>query len=122
MAHAHEPPVLIDGFAHPRAFEGIPRIAKHGQLDEECPTCAGHGQRNTEIHAHFRSKRQPCDDCLGEGWIETSGDATPVPDIIIGPSGEPQWIIRWVPFDNAALARNGRCLINERASLPPSED
>lgn len=112
----HEPPVMIDSFEHPRAFEGIPQIAKHGDLDEVCPTCHGHGQRNTEIHAHFRSKRQPCELCLGEGWIETSGDATPIPDIILV-DGQPQWITRYVPFDNSLVCASGRCLINERAKL-----
>lgn len=116
MGH-HAPPVVIDGPRHPRAFEGIPIATRRGQLDTTCPECEGRGQWNTEIHAHFRSKRQPCHLCLGEGWLETSGDATAVPDIIVV-NGHAQWITRWVPFENGSFNPLERSLIKQVDASP----
>jgi hypothetical protein len=51
-----------------------------------------------------RSKREVCPDCRGDGWIETSGDATAVQDIVMV-NGQPQWVTRYVPIDNSHLTQ-----------------
>lgn len=79
------------------ALDDIPVAARQGKLDAMCPTCHGRGQWNREIYGHGRTIRQPCDHCLGLGWLETGDDAIPVPDIVVGPNGRPRWISRLIP-------------------------
>jgi hypothetical protein len=95
--------VHCDGPHHPRALEGIPVQPRRGDLDTICPTCQGRGQWNREIHGHGRSKREPCPTCHGDGWLETSGDATPIPDIVVV-NGHAQWTVRYVHLDHGDLA------------------
>lgn len=99
---SHGPIAILTGPQDPRALEGIPVQPRRGDLDVPCPTCAGRGQYNTELHPHGRSKRQPCPDCHGHGWIEVSGDAMPVVDIVCV-NGQPQWVTRYAPIDNSHL-------------------
>jgi len=86
---------------------------RRGNLDAPCPSCKGRGQYNIELHPHGRSKREACPDCGGEGWIETSGDATAVFDIILV-NGQPQWTTRYVPIDNSHLAPGTRPVSRRR--------
>jgi hypothetical protein len=102
---SHGPVIVLSGPQDPRAHEGIPVQARRGDLDLPCPTCQGRGQYNVELHPHGRSKREVCADCRGDGWIETSGDATAVPDIVLV-NGQPQWVTRYVPIDNSHLSPN----------------
>jgi hypothetical protein len=103
---SHGPVVFLSGPQDPRALEGIPVRGRHGDLDVPCPTCKGRGQYNVELHPHGRSKREVCPDCRGDGWIETTGDATAIPDIVLV-NGQPQWVTRYVPIDNSHLHRPG---------------
>ena len=96
------PIVVLSGPRDPRALENIPVQPRRGELDVPCPTCDGRGQYNVELHPHGRSKRNACADCVGEGWIETTGDATAMFDII-SVGGQPQWVRRYVPLDNHHL-------------------
>ena len=102
--------MLIDGPHHPNAFDCVAVQPRRGDFDVKCPVCKGHGQWNVELHHHFRSKRETCPTCLGEGWLETGG-ATPVPDIVLGEHGQPMWIIRYIPLDNSEHCVGDRCLI-----------
>ena len=95
---AHEAIKLEGGPNDPHAYDNISTKYRPGDFDEVCPTCQGHGYWNIELHGHGRVKTAGCDHCLGNGWLETNG-ATPIPDIIRGPTGEPMWITRWVPLD-----------------------
>jgi hypothetical protein len=99
---SHGPIVVLSGPQDPRAHEGIPVQARRGDLDTPCPSCKGRGQYNVELHPHGRSKREPCPDCHGEGWIETSGDLTPVLDIVCV-DGVAQWVTRYEAKDNSHL-------------------
>jgi hypothetical protein len=100
---SHGPIIVLSGPQDPRAYEGIPVQPRRGDLDLPCPTCKGRGQYNVELHPHGRSKREVCPDCRGDGWIETSGDATAVADIVMV-DGHPQWVTRYVPIDNRHLS------------------
>jgi hypothetical protein len=100
---SHGPIIVLSGPQDPRAYEGIPVQPRRGDLDLPCPTCKGRGQYNVELHPHGRSKREVCADCRGDGWIETSGDATAVSDIVMV-NGHPQWVTRYVPIDNSHLS------------------
>jgi hypothetical protein len=92
--------VLCSGPRDPHAFDGIPALPRLGNLDEECPKCAGHGQWNAEIDlVSQRSKRQVCDTCDGRGWIETGDDLVSSHDIEMSPEGHPQWVTRLDPAD-----------------------
>lgn len=99
---SHGPIAILTGPHDPRALEGIPVQPRRGDLDVPCPTCQGRGQYNTELHPHGRSKRQPCPDCHGHGWIETTGDAVPMVDIVCV-DGQAQWVTRYVQADNRHL-------------------
>lgn len=99
---SHGPIVVLSGPQDPRAHEGIPVQPRRGDLDTPCPSCKGRGQYNVELHPHGRSKREPCPDCHGEGWIETSGDLTPVLDIECV-DGVAQWVTRYEAKDNSHL-------------------
>lgn len=99
---SHGPVIVLSGLQDPRALEGIPVQPRRGELDIVCPSCRGRGQYNVELHPHGRSKREVCPDCRGDGWIETSGDATPAHDIALV-DGQPQWVTRYLPIDNAHL-------------------
>ena len=104
---SHGPIVVLSGPDDPRALEGIPEQPRRGDLDVHCPTCKGRGQYNKELHPHGRSKREPCHDCNGEGWIETSGDLTAVHEIDLV-DGQPQWVTRYVAVDNSHLHANAK--------------
>ena len=95
---SHGAITVLSGPQDPRAHEGIPVQSRRGNLDVPCPACKGRGQYNVELHPHGRSKREACPECGGEGWIETSGDAIAIFDIVLV-DGQPQWITRYVPFD-----------------------
>lgn len=99
---AHGPIHILSGQADERAHEGIPSQPRRRHLDIACPTCLGRGQYNIELHPHGRSKREPCPDCGGEGWLETSGDMTQVFDIVTV-DGCAQWVVRYVAIDNRHL-------------------
>ena len=107
------PIVILSGPQDPRALENIPVQPRRGELDVPCPTCDGRGQYNVELHPHGRSKRNACADCHGEGWIETTGDATAMFDIILV-GGQPQWVRRFVPIDNSHLHPAARPLVRPR--------
>ena len=100
---SHGPVIVLSGPQDPRAHEGIPVQPRRGDLDVPCPTCHGRGQYNVELHPHGRSKREVCADCRGDGWIETTGDATAVSDIVMV-DGHPQWVTRYVAIDNSHLS------------------
>jgi hypothetical protein len=104
---------ICDGPHHPQALDGIPVQPRRGDLDIACPACQGRGQWNRELHPHGRSKREPCADCLGEGWLETSGDATPITDIILV-DGKAQWILRYAPIDHGPIQPGARTIITAR--------
>ena len=104
----HGPIIVIDGPGEPGALDGIPVQERHRELDRICPTCQGRGQWNRELHPHGRSKREPCADCMGEGWIETTGDATAIFDIV-RVNGQPQWVTRYAPINNNHLCRTTHC-------------
>lgn len=115
---SHGPIVVLNGLQDPRALEGIPVRARRGKLDVICPTCKGRGQYNVELHPHGRSKREVCPDCRGDGWIETSGDPTEIPDISMV-NGQPQWVTRQVPIDNSHLHPTAKRPDGEEAAPAP---
>lgn len=97
MGHASNI-VQCSGPGAPLAFFNVSLTTRNGTLDAQCPNCQGHGQWNTEIDlVSFRCKRAICDQCYGNGWIETGNDPIAVPDIIMTPEGYPKWIIRYIP-------------------------
>lgn len=104
---SHGPIIVLNGPHDPRALEGIPVQERRGELDVPCPTCLGRGQYNVELHPHGRSKREPCPDCHGSGWIETSGGATALHDISVI-DGQPQWVTRYAPIDQGQLHPTAR--------------
>lgn len=93
--------VTCSGPQDAHAFDGIPVRFRTGDLDKDCPVCAGHGQWNTEFNlATHRSKRCICHKCDGRGWIETGDDLVPSPDIEMSPEGYPKWVVRLDPSDD----------------------
>jgi len=104
---SHGPVTILSGPQDPRAHEGIPVQPRRGDLDVLCPTCKGRGQYNVELHPHGRSKREACHDCMGQGWIETTGDAVPIHDIVLV-NGQPQWVTRHEMIDNRHLHPKAR--------------
>jgi hypothetical protein len=87
--------VQCSGPHEPHALHGIPLQPRSGDLDLQCPTCAGHGQWNSEIDlVSQRSKRHVCGKCDGRGWIETGDDMVSSHDIVMSPEGYPQWVTR----------------------------
>ena len=88
--------VFCDGPDSPNAFDTIPLQPRTGTLDALCPVCRGPGQWNTEIDlVSFRCRRMTCDACHGAGWVETGSDPVGLPDIVLGPTGHPQWTVRY---------------------------
>ena len=86
----------------PHALDNISLQPRNGTLDALCPVCCGYGQWNTEIDlVSFRCKRAICDRCLGAGWVETGKDPLALPDIETLAGGEPHWITRYVPREDA---------------------
>jgi hypothetical protein len=119
---SHGPVIVLSGPQDPRAHEGIPVQPRRGDLDVPCPTCHGRGQYNVELHPHGRSKREVCADCRGDGWIETTGDATAVSDIVMV-DGHPQWVTRYVTIDNSHLSPTAvRHFGDGAAGSPTGED
>lgn len=98
MAHASNI-VLCTGPDSAHAFDNVPLLPRHGDLDALCPVCQGRGQWNAEIDlVSFRCKRTICDRCHGSGWVETGTDPVGHPDIVRTPGGHPRWTIA---FDGA---------------------
>jgi hypothetical protein len=87
----------------PHAFDIIPLKPRNGALDARCPVCRGYGEWNSEIDlVSFRCKRAICERCAGAGWVETGSDPVGVPDIELSASGNPEWVVRYVPRADAA--------------------
>jgi DnaJ-class molecular chaperone len=96
---AHEKRIVTcTSAADPHALHGIPVQPRRGDLDALCPTCAGHGQWNTEIDlASQRCKRAYCGTCDGNGWVETGDDMLASHDIVMSEDGYPMWVTRLEP-------------------------
>lgn len=95
--------VYCDGPDSPHAFDIVPLQPRKGTLDARCPRCRGHGTWNTEIDlVSFRCRRAICDRCGGAGWVETGSDPITFPDIELGANGEPKWVTRYIPREDAS--------------------
>lgn len=94
--------VYCDGPDCPHAFDLIALQPRNGAFDALCPRCHGHGGWNAQIDlVTFRCRRAVCDRCNGTGWVETGDDPVSIPDIVLGPSGEPRWTLRHISKEEA---------------------
>jgi DnaJ-class molecular chaperone len=99
---SHEKRIVTCSGPHDRhALHGISVRPRTGDLDTQCPLCAGYGQWNVEIDlVSQRSKRHVCGKCDGRGWIETGDDLVPSHDIAMTADGYPAWVVRLDPSDD----------------------